>query len=114
MVFIVQPTKEGQTTQCPNCDTDIIARWTDYGGKFPDKLQWQTVDPRKAHYTKNGSCKSETPEQAENEASQSPISKGNSLDEDMRYVKNKIDLMFAMISEQYQEYTGRKNNATNN
>ena len=39
------------------------------------------------------------------------VNQKNSLDEDMRYVKNKIDLMFAMISEQFRDYTDRKNHS---
>jgi len=74
MVFVTKPTKEGQTTKCPNCDTDIIVRWTDYGGKYPDKLQWQTVEPRKAHYTKDGSCKEESSEQDNGQSTLSPES----------------------------------------
>lgn len=57
MTFIVAPTKEGETKKCPECDLEIIGRLTDYKGRFPDKLQWQTLEPRKAHYDKDGNCK---------------------------------------------------------
>jgi len=56
MVFITKPDEEGETTKCQNCDVDLIARWTDYKGRYEDKLQWQTLEPRKAHYDKEGNC----------------------------------------------------------
>ena len=39
MVFIVQPTEEGETEKCPNCDMELVGRLTDYKGRFTDKLQ---------------------------------------------------------------------------
>lgn len=60
MTFITQPTKEGETKECEECGVDLIARWTDYKGQWKDKLQWQTVEPRKSHYTKDGDCKDST------------------------------------------------------
>ncbi len=61
MTFIVQPTKEGETKECPTCNVSLIARLTDYKGRFPDKLQWQQSSERKAHYDKDGNCNSTTP-----------------------------------------------------
>lgn len=113
MTFITQPTEEGETRECPSCDIALISRWTDYKGRFPDKLLWQTKEPRKAHYDKNGNCKgAEDTKSAQADTTptrENISSKANSIDEDMRYVKNKIDLMFAMISEQFRDYTYRKN-----
>lgn len=60
MTFITQPDTEGETAECPNCNTNLIARWTDYKGQWKDKLQWQTIEPRKSHYTKDGDCKDST------------------------------------------------------
>ena len=57
MTFIVPPSKEGQEAKCPTCKVEIIGRLTDYKGRFPDKLQWQDKDSRKAHYDKDGNCK---------------------------------------------------------
>jgi len=57
MVFTKQPKKEGEEKDCENCDIPLIARWTDYKGKYDDKLQWQTIEPRKSHYEYNGNCK---------------------------------------------------------
>jgi len=59
MTFIVQPTEEGETQKCPNCDVDLVGRLSDYKGRFQDKLQWQSKSERKAHYDKNGNCKGE-------------------------------------------------------
>jgi len=115
MTFVIQPTEEGETRKCPACDVELIARWNDYNGKYEDKLQWQTVEPRKAHYDKNGNCKGAEDVKstlADTTPTREDIpSKANSIDEDMRYVKNKIDLMFAMISEQFRDYTDRKNHS---
>jgi len=113
MVFITQPTTEGEESECIYCGQDLISRLTDYKGKFPDYPQWQLTTERKSHYIKNGGCKNQKSESTIKETTKE-IPKTNSLDEDMRYVKNKIDLMFAMISEQFRDYTDRKNNATNN
>jgi len=115
MTFVTQPTDEGETRECPTCDVELIGRWTDYKGKWEDKLQWQTVEPRKAHYDKDGNCKG-VEDVKSTQSSTVPTrgdapSKTNSLDEDMRYVKNKIDLMFAMIAEQFRDYTDRKNHS---
>ncbi len=41
--------KEGATTCCKNCDTDLICRTKDYGGNYPPTLQWQNFDGS-AHY----------------------------------------------------------------
>lgn len=57
MAFITQPTKEGETRECDNCGMDLTARLTDYKGRFPDKIQWQSKNERKAHYDKDGNCK---------------------------------------------------------
>lgn len=119
MGFMVQPKKEGVTNICPNCDTELIGRLSNYKGRFPDKLQWQSKSERKAHYDKNGNCKDAegtTSTQSTSNESSKPgygpeISKTNSQDEDIRYIKNKIDLMFAMISEQFRDYTDRKNHS---
>jgi len=112
---------EGAEMTCRSCGTDLVCREKDYGGNYKSSMQWQNEDGT-AHYAtkdgKNFTCnipegESTTPE---NESPQPEIPKEtpqipqtNSLDEDMRYVRNKIDLMFAMISEQFRDYTDRKN-----
>jgi len=63
MTFITKPTEEGETKDCQKCDTPLISRWTDYKGQWEDKLQWQTLEPRKAHYDKDGNCKTEATQQ---------------------------------------------------
>jgi len=60
MVFITQPTKEGETKECPNCKVDLVSRLSDYRGRFPDKILWQSKSERKAHYDKNGNCNKES------------------------------------------------------
>lgn len=51
--------KEGATTTCKNCDSDLICRLKDYGGNFAPALQWQNFDGS-AHYKttdgKNFNC----------------------------------------------------------
>ena len=61
MAFIVAPKTEGESKECPECKVKLVGRLTDYKGRFPDKLQWQTETERKAHYDKDGNCKGETP-----------------------------------------------------
>jgi len=104
---------------CKSCGTDLVCHMSKYEGGFENKLQWQNSDGT-AHYKWKSPGKfdcvttEETPEHAENESSKTQtdtgIPKTNSLDEDMRYVKNKVDLIFAMISEQYRDYQDRKVN----
>lgn len=60
MGFITQPNKEGETKECDSCGMDLVGRLTDYKGRFPDKLQWQSATERKAHYDKDGNCKEST------------------------------------------------------
>lgn len=112
MPRIEKPSEEGEKSECVYCDRELIARLTDYKGLFPDYLQWQSTTERKSHYLKDGGCKNQD-KRLEPEPPKESL-QTNSLDEDMRYIKNKIDLMFAMISEQYKEYIDRKNNAVNN
>lgn len=65
MVFITKPNNEGEKKECDSCGMDLVARLTDYKGRFPDKLQWQSANERKAHYDKDGNCKnSETPQES--------------------------------------------------
>lgn len=101
---------------CKSCGTDLVCHMSKYEGGFENKLQWQNSDGS-AHYKWKSVGKydcvipeesNETTEQPVNKDSQNPIPKVNSLDEDMRYVKNKMDLIFAMISDQYKEYIDRK------
>ncbi len=64
--------KEGATTTCRNCNSDLICRLKDYGGDYAPTLQWQNFDGS-AHYKttdgKNYSCN--VPE--EDEAAQTRI-----------------------------------------
>jgi len=105
---------EGAEMTCRACGTDLICRMKEYKGDFAPKLQWQNEDGT-AHYNtkdgKNFTCNIPDVDGQESKPTQksSTIPKTNSLDEDMRYIKNKVDLMFAMISEQYKEYIDRKN-----
>jgi len=109
---IEKPVEEGEKSECIYCGQDLIARLTDYKGRFPDYLQWQLVTERKSHYLKDGGCKNQDKEESTSSTKvDSELPKTNSLDEDMRYVKNKVDLMFAMIKEQFQDYTDRKNHS---
>jgi len=106
---IEKPSEEGEKSECIYCEIDLVARLTDYQGKFQDYLQWQLTTERKSHYLKDGGCKNQDKLESKSVVKSPEISKTNSLDEDMRYVKNKIDLIFAMMSEQYNEYIDRKN-----
>jgi len=76
MVFITAPAKEGDTKKCPECDIDLIGRLTDYKGRYADKLQWQITTERKAHYDKDGNCKSDAPKpETLEQAQETPASK---------------------------------------
>ena len=58
-MIILAIKKEGATTTCKNCDSDLICRLKDYGGNFAPALQWQNFDGS-AHYKttdgKNFNC----------------------------------------------------------
>jgi len=82
MVFITAPAKEGETKKCPECDIDLIGRLTDYKGRFADKLQWQITTERKAHYDKDGNCKSDAPKpETLEQAQERPMSSKKLLEE---------------------------------
>ena len=89
MVFITQPKTEGETKECDSCGMDLVGRLTDYKGRFPDKLQWQSATERKAHYDKDGNCKESTtpneielkPKDQSTLQSESDLSKGESTPE---------------------------------
>lgn len=91
MVFIVQPTEEGETKECPNCDVELVGRLSDYKGRFPDKLQWQSKSERKAHYDKNGNCKEESDgsNAKSNIPSQTPAASNPPSQTSDEYLKNK-------------------------
>lgn len=113
---MVEKVEDAEMT-CKACGSDLICHMSKYEGGFENHLQWQNQDGT-AHYKWKSSGKFDCVlpkdqqvdvEQAENEASKIPlIPKTTSLDEDMKYVKNKVDLMFAMVSEQFRDYTDRK------
>lgn len=107
---------------CKSCGTDLVCHMSNYQAGFENKLQWQNQDGS-AHYkwVSAGKFRCVLPEEsdestkststvngADKKPTQTTIPKVNSLDEDMRYVKNKVDLMFAMISEQFRDYQDRK------
>jgi len=46
--------KEGATTLCNNCGTDLICRTKDYGGNYASTLQWQNFDGTAHYATKDG------------------------------------------------------------
>lgn len=51
--------KEGATTTCSKCETDLICRLKDYGANFAATLQWQNFDGTPHYKTtdgKNYSC----------------------------------------------------------
>ncbi len=83
----------------------------DYGGNFQSTLQWQNKNGD-AHYNtkdgKNFTCNIPELDESETIVTSTKLS----LDEEMAYVRNKIDLMFDMIKEQYVDYTDRKNNSS--
>lgn len=110
---------EGAEMTCRSCGTDLICRMKEYKGDYEPKLQWQNEDGTAHYMTKDGknfTCN--IPDDKETKQARASLGEGlvsgsqtNSLDEDIRYIKNKVDLMFAMISDQYKEYIDRKNNS---
>lgn len=106
--------KEGAEMTCLNCQTDLICRLKDYGGDYKPKLQWQNFDGT-AHYKTNDGKNFECviPDDEDNTITQESTvetTTGEPLanNDDIVYIKNKVDLMFAMISEQFHDYQERK------
>ena len=107
-MFKLATKKDGATTTCKNCDTDLICRLKDYGGNYPPVLQWQNYDGT-AHYKtddgKNYVCN--IPD--EDEVNQTRITSVPSTPGDapksvgateillIRRMDEKIDLVFADI-----------------
>ena len=104
---IDKPVEEDETSECAYCGVPLVAGMTNYGGKFPDYLQWQYSG--KSHYKKDGGCKGHEEGQTKIEGTPKVPNSAPTNVDDIAYIKNKIDLMFAMISEQYREYQDRKN-----
>lgn len=105
MVFITQPKEEGEKKECDSCGMDLVGRLTDYKGRFPDKLQWQSVNERKAHYDKDGNCKeSTTPNEIELKSQTTLPEKilKNLTNDEM------LARIYAMTEEMYQDFTDRK------
>jgi len=101
MTFIVQPTKEGETKDCPSCGKPIVARLKVYKD-YPDKIQWQDEKVTEAHYDKMGDCKGVTPEQAENQASAEPTPNEKPTELDIatkKIVANESTLLFKIKKE---------------
>lgn len=109
MTFIKQPEKEGESKECPNCGDNIVARLKVYKD-YPDKIQWQDAKETKAHYDKDGNCKTKTQdteidptldiqettvETSSNieEANIEPISEENKLDES-KTISEKAQLLW--------------------
>ena len=107
---IDKPTKEGEESKCIHCNIQLIGRLTDYKGRFPDYLQWQSPTERKAHYLKDGGCKEATPNTSSNvpEATAQPL-KLEILDEGtQKLVKNEALFMVhikSLVEQQVKEYT---------
>jgi len=111
MVFITQPNKEAETKKCDSCGMDLVGRLTDYKGRFPDKLQWQSATERKAHYDKDGNCKNQE-ETPDNEIELKPKDKSQTtLPEKITHnltTQEMLERIYAMTEEMYQDFTDRK------
>lgn len=118
MVFIVQPTGEGEKMECPNCGAELISRLKEYKD-FPSKIQWQNKDQTKAHFDKNGDCKGETLEVENNETSEQPQNKASQIpnsslldDSTKKLVSNEAELLLHVrnqVLETAQKYEKEPN-----
>ncbi len=95
---------------CPDCEMSIVARLKTYkDNQYPAYIQWQNANETKAHKTKDGNCNGEPSTTTQKSIVESSSTTTETVkDDDIAYIKNKVDLMFAMISEQFQEYQKRK------
>jgi len=70
MLSLPKNPKEGDNINCPDCGESIVARLKTYkDNQYPAYVQWQNKKETVSHKTKDGNCKKLTPDQAENEAS---------------------------------------------
>ena len=103
-VKIEKPTKEGEESKCVHCGVQLIGRLTDYKGRFPDYLQWQATDERKAHYLKDGGCKGQS-----NNSDNKPDTNPNPTQNlELDQIKTLIEQTHAMMSEMYGEFKQRQ------
>lgn len=102
--------KEGATMTCTSCDTDLICRLKDYGGKFTPSLQWQNHDGS-AHYKtsdgRNFTCNIPD-EQNQPDTSlliqSTPLSQIPSLEEEMKKIVEGEALTLLMIRQTVVEF----------
>lgn len=115
---MVQKT-EGATMECRNCGTELTCRLKDYGGNYKSSLQWQNEDGTAHYKTTNGrdfTCNiaesDESPKTGETPKVSDFTPKNSSLEEKLDSLNNKVERIYAMISEQYREYIDRKGNSS--
>jgi len=99
--YIVQPKKEGETIDCPNCGKPIISRLAVYP-KNPEwnKIIWQELDETKAHYDNKGNCK--TQEASEQTTQQSTDHQSVDAKEEIK-VQASINPKVAKVTSPFEE-----------
>jgi len=113
--------KEGATMECRSCGSDLTCRTKDYGGNYKSSLQWQNEDGTAHYKTTNGkdfTCNIPEGEEPQKKSGETPkvsdyIPNSPSLEAKIDSLDNKVERIYAMISEQYRDYIDRKGNATN-
>ena len=111
MTKLPTPKSEGDKMTCPDCDMPIVARLKTYkDNQYHAYIQWQNEKETKAHKTKDGNCNEGSSTITQNSTVESTTAEEQPLanNDDIAYIKNKVDLMFAMISEQFHDYQKRK------
>lgn len=97
---------------CKNCGTELTCRAKDYGGNYASTLQWQNKDGA-AHYAtkdgKNFTCNIPDGQEPTAVTPGDVTSFSPSMDEKLDAMNTKLERIYSMIAEQYQEYIDRKN-----
>lgn len=92
---------EGKTMDCTNCGTKLTCHMKDYGGDYKPKLQWQNEDGTAHYKTNNGvdfTCVIPDSTVSDTTPGDTP---------NLFEMSAKIDLIYAMMKEQYDEYKKR-------
>ena len=68
--------QEGMTGLCPNCNRPLKCTMSNYGGNYPDKLQWQNAADGSAHLKFNAGTKTFSCMPPKDEQDQQPAPAG--------------------------------------
>ena len=97
---------------CKSCGTELTCRTKDYGGNYASTLQWQNDDGTAHFATKDGknfTCNIPDGQEPTVATPRDVTSFSPSMDEKLDAMNTKLERIYSMIAEQYQEYIDRKN-----